>query len=676
MELADVLARGGEGRVIVVDDYYARPSLAVVGDDAYTALYHHLDGDAVARAAVCTAVGLAAGESLESIMAGVEREINTLWDRYADGSLKDALGPLFVPVEEARAGSQMALSAIEKFARDELNTEPLTFGSLEDAKDALSNCTLAFVDFRFQASASAEQAIEVHERFADNYRARLQFEQQRCPKIVYLISSSMPSAEWLASFRKATGLRLAFFKPLRKSDVSAGFLSAEHTRWQSRFAAAGGLDAYLSAMSDAVQASATKLCQQVDEIELHDLAILRLFRLAVEHESLQSYLTWLLSEAMASKLRLAPQLQSSLVLEASMPPLDGKLKLGDTLFELFSQIAISPVELGDSRPGFGDVYVAVPVAPPAVASAVASGEPAPIAATEGAVAEGAAPATAGGLAAAGASAVPPEDARRPRKVLLVISPACDLARFSLDDVVLCIEGTQLEDKPNMEELLKAGALFGKGSHVIQYGQGADKKYAYINWDPGAFRTYPVKEMENTACFTRVARLSEMFAQEVKELAMAKASRVGIQVNPPFAVSAKVVVRCKYSGVAHDDDLSTMGFESAMVIKGRVDTKSSQDGKILGFTEQFVEWMRGTFFEAARARLPSGPPPPSWRRPSASSPTGRNSMSTWAAGRKKASSRGACRSGTCPRSTRQRLARMRWKSSSRRWACKTIDKALK
>lgn len=605
MELADVLARGGEGRVIVVDDYYARPSLAVVNDEAYTALYQHLDADAAARAAVCTAVGLAAGESLESIMAGVERELNALWDRYADGSLKDALAPLFVPVEEARAGSQLALGAIEKFAREELNTEPLTFGSLENAKEALSACTLAFVDFRFQASASAEQAIEVHKRFADNYRARFQFEEQRCPKIVYLISSSMPSAERLASFRKATGLRLAFFKPLRKSEVSAEVLSAEHARWQSRFAAAGGLDAYLSAMTDAVQASATKLCQQVDEIELHDLAILRLFRLAVEHESLQSYLTWLLSEAMASKLRLAPQLQSTLVPEASMPPLDGKLKLGDALFELFSQIAISPVEPGASRPGFGDVYMALPIAAPAVAPAAVGREPAPIAAAEGAVAEGAAPAAAGGETAAVASVVTSEDGRRPRKVLLVISPACDLARCSLDDMVLCIDGTELEAKPNMEELLKAGALFGKGSHVIQYGEGTDKKYAYINWDPGAFRTYPVKDMANAARFTRVARLSEMFAQEVKELAMSKASRVGIQVNPPFAVSAKVVVRCKYAGVAHDDDLSTMGFESALVIKGRADPESNQDGKILGFTEQFVDWMRGTFFETARARLPAG-----------------------------------------------------------------------
>lgn len=605
MELADVLARGGAGRVIVIDDFYARPSLAVVDDEAYTNLFHHLTADAAARDAVRAAVGLAASEPLDAIMNRVEAELETLWDRYADGSLTAALMPLFAPVEGARAGSKLALEVIEKYSRDFLHTEPVTFGSLDDAKDALSDCTLAFVDFRFQDHATAAQTIQIHEQFAPSYRGRLVFEGERCPKIVYLISSSMPATDRLEAFRQATGLRAAFFKPLRKSEVSAEVLATEMARWHTRFSALGKLDAYLSAMTDAVRSSSDRLCKQVDEIELHDLAILSLFRLAIEHESLQSYLTWLVSEAMASKLRLAPQLQTELVPEAGLPPLDGKLKLGATLFELFSQIAIVPVEPGAAKPAFGDVYRFVPPAAPAAAAPVAVAAPASEApAADAAPAADGAPAAEAAAEAPAAPVATPEDAANKRKLLLVISPACDLVRCKPDDMVLCIEGTEQEAKPDMEELLKAGVLFGKGSHVIQHGEGDTKKYAYINWNAGAFRTIPVRELTNAGLHQRVARLSEMFAQEVKELALSNASRVGIQVNPPFAVSARVVVRCKFANVTHEADLSAMEFSSALVIRGRTRLKSDSD-TILGFTEQFADWVRGTFLPAMRAKLQNG-----------------------------------------------------------------------
>jgi hypothetical protein len=499
--------------------------------------------------------------------------------------------PLFAPVESARAGSKVALDIIETYARDVLRTAPMTFGSLTEAQDALSTCTLAFVDFRFQDGATSEQAIQIHKQFARNYKERLIFEQERCPKIVYLISSSMPAADRLEAFRRATGLRSAFFKPLRKSEVSPEMLTAELTRWHSRFSALGKLDAYLSAMTDAVKTNADRLCEQVDEIELHDLAILSLFRLAIEHESLQSYLTWLLSEAMASKLRLAPQLQAALVPEEGLPPLDGKLKLGAILFELFSQIAIVPVEPGAAKPAFGDIYTfATAAAPATVASPIAEDERGE-----------------SGNAGAEALAVPAaaaEGTARTRKLLLVISPACDLIRCSLDDMVLCIEGTEREANPDMDELLKAGVLFGKGSHVIQYGDGGAKKYAYISWNWAAYRTIAVRELTNPALHQCVARLSEMFAQEVKELALSNASRVGIQVNPPFAVSARVVVRCKFANVTHEVDLSTMDFESSLVIKGRTRLKSNSD-MILGFTEQFADWVRESFLPAMRAKLQAG-----------------------------------------------------------------------
>ncbi len=74
------------------------------------------------------------------------------------------------------------------------------------------------------------------------------------------------------------------------------------------------------------------------------------------------------------------------------------------------------------------------------------------------------------------------------------------------------------------------------------------------------------------------------------------------------------------------------------------TKSNKDGMILGFTEQFDDWMRGTFFAETRRRLPVGIVPTKletaerffddWK-------------STWAEYKRKALPTEALLSNTCP-----------------------------
>lgn len=568
MELVDLLTSENEGGIVVVDDYYSQPELNSVDAEALTNLYRLIDSKITYRKCLCKLLSLPTTANPDEILRHIEPNIEALWQAYeTDALARKSLEPLFEDIETQRSGNRPALDAITKFCKDKLKISPSTFGCLDEAADALSNCIVAFVDFRLKKNRSTEDAIADHEKARDSYLTRRNFNGKRPPKLVYLISSSLPSSDNLQAFRTATGIRTAFFHPIRKSDLSVSMLEEQLERWKKRYSAATNLDEYLTTMTTAVKESSDKLLEQLDQVELHDLAILNIFKLAAERESLQSYLTWLLSEALASKLRTSPALQKELLpVNTHLPPLDGKLKLGSLLFEIFSQIAISPASLNTSIPSFGDIYVS--------------------------------------KKAPKQTQTNNETTTNSRDIHLVITPACDLLRCDDSFNALCVEGIETVAKPNMEELLKEGILFGNGSHVIQYGEGAKKTYAYIRWNKKGLRTISVKDLSSTRKYSKIARLSELFAQEIKEQVLSDVSRIGLPIYPTFSVSARILVRCKFGNMSHECDLSAEDFEGAMVTKGKVES-TSQEIYVIGFAEQFATWMRTEFIPQAKGKFNGG-----------------------------------------------------------------------
>jgi hypothetical protein len=573
MDLMQVLASNSNGRVIVVDDYYATPNFSAVDADVLTRFFRHLDDHPGYRRKLAKVLERSPRSTAGDLMLVVEGAIPKLWGVYQnDPKMKRCLDPLFEALNLIRDGDRAALDTICSYFSKKHKITPETFGSLEEAKDALKKCSIAFVDFRFKAGLSVDKAISSHEAYSSSYRERYEYNGAKFPKIVYLISSSLPRQENLEAFRAATGLRAAFFSPMRKDSISIDALGQEFARWQSQYPAAQKLDTYLTQTSEAVKLAADALREQLERLELHELAMLNAFKLAIEQESLQDYLTWLLSESLASKLRGMPILQPALLPTDSDLPLDGKLKIGAVLFELFSQIAISPVDATSAHPAFGDVY--------AVREQKIKSDPAP-------------------------------NPAGVRDVALVISPACDLQRCSVDDMVLCVRGKETETKPNMQDLLKHGVLFGKGSHVIQYQQENEKRYGYMHWDHKQIITLSVKDLLNPRKHVKVARLSELFAQEQKEMALSNASRIGLPVYPSFMVPTKTAVRMKFGDVTYQRDLSAQqNFECAIVIKGRRDPAHDEQGAyFLAFTEQFANWMRTEFLPSAKERFGGGTVPP-------------------------------------------------------------------
>lgn len=546
------------GSVVIVDDHFGDPALTHLYPEDLTRFHEYLSEDEGALNRVRTWLELKSEATASDIVTVAEEKATALWGRFrsGDASAQRDLAPLFETVALTHDGETQKLGVLVAFCQRELGVEPLTFSSLNAAGDALKHCMLLYVDFYLEAGLNPEATTTAHAAFKASYRNGFEHDGATWPKMVVLVSSKLPDQDQLQRFRGDTGIRSAFFSSLRKGDVSAETLSRHLFQRAERYEAAAKLSQYLDAMSGAVDSAAQALITDVERLELHDLALLDALKLSAEQESLQTYLTWILSEALASKLRLVPALQSYLLpKEEALRMLDGKLLPASVLFELFSDIAILPVSPQDDRANFGDVYATV-------------GE--------------------GGQAT--------------EALALVISPACDLLRCSADYDVICVRGQIEKIDARLERLLVKNSLFGKGSHVIRYRDNGKSTYAHITWQlkRGIF-TVPAKTLADPSKFKRLARLSELFAQEVKELAFGDASRIGIPVDPVFVVVGKVVVRLNFlrgqneEPIASGHDLSDREFISAVITKGRVEGSGKAAETTIVFTQQFCDWLTAELF---------------------------------------------------------------------------------
>lgn len=562
MDLLSTLKERGAGAIIVVDDHLAALEVTHLHEDDLLSFFDYIDNDEAAKARVGQRLGMPSDSNTTALVKKAELSAAELWAAYlANEAAHSDFARLFTTVKQQNEGRTQKLDVLLNFCRTDLGVQPQTFASLQDAADSLSNCVVAFVDFYLTSDITVTQAIEQHGLHRDGYKRGFFHNDVEWPKIVFLVSSKLPAREELQLFRVGSGLRSAFFVPMRKGDLSADTLAVAFRTWSSQYAAKAAMSRYLTAMSEAVRQSADAVLNDVDRIELHDLMMLDAIKLSAERESLQSYSTWLLSETLAAKVRASTALQSPLLPKTdSLSLLDGKLIPHSVLFELFSDIAVSIPSAADQAPAFGDIYAVAGV-----------------------------------------------DEKPSTNLLLVISPACDLIRCELTDHVLCVEGEVTKSDPNMVSLFTPRTLFGKGSHVIRYQSGTTSQFAHITWKiKKGLRTLTVEQLVSKP-YIKTARLSELFAQEVKELALTDASRIGVPVDPMFMVVGKVEIRANFllapgeEPIRHTVDLSDKDFISAVLTKGRMDPSKNEPQEVLVFTRQFVEWVLSDFFTAIRSK---------------------------------------------------------------------------
>jgi len=613
MALSKILVGAEPSRCVVVDDFYRPPATAELDAEALADFYRLLEENASDRERAAALVGMPADSAVDDILARVEGGIEVVWEAYqADPAAYPFLDRLIASVGAVRGADNYALSAIEEFAKERFGAAPQKFSNLDDAREALSTCALAFVDFRLHPGGTDAQALQMHHEHRTAYAAKMEVDGAQRPKVVYLISSSLPDKDKLQAFRRQTGMRSSFFRYLRKSEVNRDKLERELGDWDSKYEVSADLDRYLDDAGKAVAEVAATMGEVVADIELHDVAVLREMRLNVEGESVHSYLTWLLAESSAAMIRSHPGLTrlADADFERSAP-LDGKLGIGARIFELFARASSSAVDA--SQPiGFGDVLhdTAPPPPPPAPGAATPSGPPeagtGPEAGTETAVTQADTNAAATTdptpevatpeVATTDAVNAPAQLAVAPASntVLMAISPACDLIRCSLDYPVLCVEGTIRELKGSFVSLLDPQALpLGEKAQVLKLepaGEGAEPAYHVVEWDEKRLFTVPVSTLRPPR-YRRIARVNELFAQGTKEAALSNASRVGLPAAPTIVVAAAVRVVLPFSReLAAHASFPTEAFEWAIVAKGRVSDVEKVDSRYVTLTEQFFERM--------------------------------------------------------------------------------------
>lgn len=562
--------KGSADSLVVVDDALAPPDFALISAEALTAQFRALDANAADCKILAAQMGLEEDATPAQLMDAISRDASGLWVRYLEGTAKVPLDPLFEEFKLKHAASQLKERLLVEFLERQFGVRPKVFSSLVDAKEALKTCVLAFVDFYIGDIGKEEDAIEAHSQFREELASRFVFEGSPWPKLVFLISSKLPSQHGLNSFRERTGMRSAFFSALDKRDIGDDFLARYVDRIVGRYGEAAQLDGYLQTVEKSIHRAAESLSAEVARLELHDLTTLKSLRLDAESESLQGYLTWLLSEALAVKLRSDSELQSSLLPgEARYTPLDGKLLPGSVLFELFSEIAVAPIPNADlaAHVTMGDVFE--------ITSGPGKGE-----------------------------------------VILVVAPACDLMRCTTLYEVLCVRGTIDSQAAELSSLIAKKYAFGKGYIVIQSVEQGRPVYRRVRWDHKRLTTIRHADLAGTS-FKRIARMSEVFVQEVKELALSQVSRIGTPIDPSFSVAVQLAVRLRIPTgkdtpeINFFADLSDREFVQAVLAMGRsapagVDA-SAEPGdlqKTIVFSYQFQEWIVGELNTLLAANAPS------------------------------------------------------------------------
>lgn len=557
MQLIDAI-RKDKGSIVIVDDDFSPPNFDQIGADALTAQFKLISSDAGAKQSLVTLMGQSEDVKPDDLAKLAQRRAGEFWNDYLASPEKyPFLDPLLSDFRSSYLASRARITSLVAFLKNYFGTEPLTFASMEEARTHIETCMLAFVDFFINVD-SEDDAINLHSQFRKELSAPFRCESIDWPKLVFLVSSKLPQQDGLHKFRSATGIKSAFFLAFDKGQITDVFLTRLVERCISRYAPSTQLNSYLISIESAINDAAQSLLADVSRLELHDLTALKTLRLDAESESLQSYLTWLLAEALGVKLRGAPSFRNPLLpSEASFPPLDGQLLPRSVLFELFSEIAVGPSTSNqNARLVFGDVL-----------SDVATDE-------------------------------------HGKALLLVIAPACDLIRCSDDYEVLCVHGKLEAEGASLAELLNKNYKFGKGHLVLRTAsENGACHYSIVRWDDKRICTIPYASLSKAKVFPRIARLSEIFAQEAKEMALAKLSRIGTPVDPSFSVALHCLVRLRLSmGKGEDplemiEDLSDRDFVCAISAMGREDDLQEPTKTII-FSHQFQDWLVSEFLNEA------------------------------------------------------------------------------
>lgn len=547
--------KAGVGSVVIIDDLYLAPNPETINGDALTEFYRALKLSPENCKALGALLGIPEITEPGELVNAVNENLPKLYDAHLTGH-HSFLQDLFADLDELQTAEQRRLRNLEQVVTEYFGVVPKTFGSLETARADLSTCAVVFIDFFLEGVSNHEEARQHHKAISEELAIKITLDEEVFPKVVILMSTSLPAPSELALFRKDTGVRGAFFHAMDKAEFSLSEIKSNLKEFIDSYDSAKKLSGYLDTIEREISDAAKSLQIELkSRLDVHDLTILKTLRLDGESDTPQSYLTLLLSEALAARVRMAKGLQREVLPKEHTygdAPFDGKLLPSSVLFELFADIAVAPAPTSDNiKIAFGDILES-------------------------------------------------HDENSKGKLFLAISPACDLQRCQLDYEVLFVPGSITESNADLSTLIDRTYKFGQGGLVLKLPTSNGKFcYSKIDFDYKSLKTLPTSFAQDPKKYRRVARLTEIFAQEIKTLALNHASRVGVPIDPSFSIGLKVKVRYRFTADEQGGPELTGEFEAdgaeflpAVLAMGRQLGDSTLNPTVM-FSRQFKEKLQKT-----------------------------------------------------------------------------------
>lgn len=531
---------------VFIDDGFVKANLALVQDEHWALLRRQQDNE------IWKQVKSRCFDSFERPV-DLKRDdlaIQKAWGLYESDPIRwSILDPIFQHVMESQRIDIRPLIPLIEFLRDEVHLDVRCHPDIESAIDDVESCKLVFLDF-YLYQTQTEKILEDIKKYDGLFGRPVETGENREARFVLLMSTDLPAIEVLEGFRKVTKMKSAFFRPVSKKHLTRSWLEGCLEEFLPRYADLQKLANYLDTFAHQIGKASDDLRGEIESIEIEDLTILNSMRLEKDSEHLGDYLSWLMSQALAAKIRRSDRLLrvSDQVGEIQRRPFQGMLTPKTVLFDLYSEVLFSPTpSTSEARKiKFGDVCTPVKV------SKVPAPQisPPPPTCLRSIVSK---------FAKFLLNAVGEKDPQLPEAIIpqvldalphqdciLVIAPACDLQRCKPGDDILCVRGKMLQRSPDLSDLLSQSSLFGTSEdgfkHLLRHVEREKVSFIPIEWSPKDTTTIKAALLQNAENFQVQTNLNEIFAQEVKEEALRHLGRIGVPVDPSFSGTLCASVR--------------------------------------------------------------------------------------------------------------------------------------
>lgn len=415
----------------------------------------------------------------------------------------------------------------------------------EDARDA----NLIFVDLFLgvhQSEADMEQAID---RVSELVRDRA-----GNPPLVVLMSRSPRLWQKRNEFRDRAGLLGSTFRVVSKADLSkSGTLETLLTRLANHYEDAKRVAAFVDAWDQGLKQARAKFIQMLRRLDLADLAQVRALLLDFDGQMLGEYLLDVADralqyqiEAETGTIATAQELNKIELTNYPAPHLTGSPDLQDLVHRMiFQHVARTKLSFDGETPiiRYGDLL----------------------------------------------RCKDKESGEFTNEVLLVITPACDLARPGMEHV-LVLPGTLT---PLVAGDWSYGTMITK-TPIFETQAGT--RY-WIKWRLKHRQTIPqatiCEDLQKGTMYDRVARMREIYVTEIQQSMLADMGRIGQPANPP----ATFPVSISLYAVSPDASARTVtidALDSAVCFVGRDAQGQRVDHLVLG--EAACDALRNTIQE--------------------------------------------------------------------------------